>query len=116
MTADAHEADSLGVTYEDLQIVGVIAASRFTPGAGETDRLAHVRKLLDVSADLNYAISTYTHHVLMFAGRRPLSGDLSDETEALQDALDAFALQVREIADAYRSLVQIPSGRSDDQA
>ena len=116
MTADIHGADPLGVTYEDLQIVGAIAALRFAPGAGESDRVAHVRKLLDTSADLNYAISTYTHRVLMFAGRRPMEGDLCDETAALQDALDAFALRVREIADTYRALVQTSSGRSDGRS
>ena len=116
MTADIQGADPLGVTYEDLQIVGAIAALRFAPGAGEADRVAHVRKLLEASADLNYAISTYTHRVLMFAGRRPIDGDLSDETAALQDALDAFALRVREIADTYRALVQTSSGRSDGRS
>ena len=116
MTADIHRTEPLGVTYDDLQIVAAIAAARFAPGAGESDRVAHVRKLLDVAADLNYAISTYMHRVLMFAGRRPMDGDLYDETDALQDALDAFALRVREIADAYRALGQIPSGQSDGAA
>jgi hypothetical protein len=107
-TAHTNGTDPLGVTYDDLQIVGLIATSRFAPGAGESDRVAHVRKLLDVSAELNYAISTYTHRVLMFAGRRPADGDLLDETVVLQDALVGFATRVREIADAYRALVQVP--------
>lgn len=115
-TADIHGADPSGVAYDDLQIVGAIAASRFEPGAGEADRIAHVRKLLEVSADLSYALSTYVHRVLMFAGRRPVDGDLRDETAALQDALDAFASRVREIADAYRVLAQVtrPDGQAVD--
>ena len=116
MTADIHRTEPLGVTYDDLQIVAAIAASRFAPGAGEADRVAHVRKLLDVAADLHYAISTYMHRVLMFAGRRPMNGDLADETDALQDSLDAFAFRVREIADRYRPLGPTPTGRSDGAA
>jgi gas vesicle protein len=99
---------SLAATYDDLQIVGEVVTLRFAPGSGEADRIAHVRKLLEVTADLNYAISTYTHRVLMFAGRRPAAGDLRDETTALQDALDAFDEHVRAMADAYRRSVTVP--------
>jgi hypothetical protein len=68
--------------------------------------VARVRRLLDVTADLNYTISTFMHCVLMHAGRRPAAGDVRDETAALSDALGAFAKQVREIADAYRDVVE----------
>ena len=101
-------APSLAATYDELQIVGEIVALRLAPGSGEADRVAHVRKLLEVTADLSYAISTYTHQVVMFAGRRPAAGDLRDETAALQDALDAFGEHVRVIADTYRRSVAVP--------
>jgi hypothetical protein len=102
---DNSPTDPLGVSYDDLQIVGEVVTLRFPPGSGEADRAAHVRKLLDVSADLNYAISTYTHRVLVHAGRRPAIGDLRDETATLQDAMDAFASQIRTIAHTYRGTV-----------
>ena len=95
-----------GVSSSELQTVGEVVVLRLRPGSGEADRTMHVRRLLDVSAELNYAISTYTHRVLMFAGRRSITGDLRDETAALQDALDAFAKQVRTIATAYGPLVK----------
>ena len=88
---------------QHLEIVGRIITVRLPPGSGEVDRVAHVRKLLDVSAELHYAISTYMHRVLAFAGRRPADGDLRDETAALQDALDGFSAQVHVMADTYRA-------------
>jgi hypothetical protein len=108
MPANAPAA-SLTATYDDLQIVAEVVTVRFSPDSGEADRAAHVRKLLDVTGDLNYAISTYTHRVLMFARRRPAAGDLRDETAALQDAVDAFAAHVRSMADAYRHSVSVRS-------
>ena len=60
------------------------------------------------SADLGYAVSTYTHRILSYTGRRPGQGSVRDETVSLQDALDAFSREVRTMADAYRSLVGTP--------
>ena len=95
-------------SYADLQTVAEVVIARFPSGPAEADRAAHVRQLLDVTADLNYAISTYTHGVVGFAGRRPAGGDLRDETVALQEALEAFGAHVRAIADAYRDSVTLP--------
>jgi hypothetical protein len=99
-------ADPFGVSYADLYTAGEVVAFRLMPGAGEADRVAHIRRLLDVSADLNYAVSAYTHRVLMHAGRKPVDGDVHDETAALHDALSAFAKQVRAVADTYRHVVE----------
>ncbi len=101
-------AGPLDVKHDDLQIVGQIVALQFPPGAGEADRVAHVRKLLAASAELSYAISTFTDRVLLYAGRRPAVADLRDETATLQDALEEFASEVRTIADAYRAAVKVP--------
>jgi hypothetical protein len=106
MTANTRPT-SLATTYDDLRIVAEVVTTRFAPGSSEADRVTHVRKLLDVSVELNYAISTYTHHVLMFAGRRPAKGDVCDETAALQDALDAFAAHVSAMANVYRHSVTV---------
>jgi hypothetical protein len=99
-------ASPLSSASEHLDIIEHIIMLRLPPGAGEADRVAHVRKLLDVSADLHYAISTYMHRVLAFAGRRPGVGDLRDETVGLQDAFDAFHAQTRAMATAYRAFVE----------
>lgn len=107
-TTDSPVADPFGVRYVDLYTAGEVVVLRLMPGAGEADRVAHIRKLLEVSADLNYAVSAYTHRVLMHAGRRPVDGDVHDETAALHDALGAFARQVRAVADAYRHVVEAP--------
>jgi hypothetical protein len=96
----------LSSAWEHLDTVGQIVTLRLPPGAGEADRVAHVRKLLDASAELHYAISTYMHRVVAFAGRRPGIGDLTDETVGLQDALDAFSAQTREMANVYRTFVE----------
>jgi hypothetical protein len=106
MTAHS-PAGGLDVKHDDLEIVGQIVALRFPPGSDEADRVAHVRKLLEVSGELSYAISTFTHRVLLCAGRRSVVGDLRDETATLQDALEEFASHVRSIADAYRSKLKV---------
>jgi hypothetical protein len=95
---------TFALSFEDLQLAGELVELRFAPGSGEADRAARVRRLLDTSADLNYAISTYTHRLLVYAGRRPVHGGLRDDTIALQDALEGFAKEVRAVAEAYRSM------------
>jgi hypothetical protein len=105
---DATTSTLCSASYDDLLVVGEIVELRLPPGAGEADRAARVRRLLDASADLGYAVSTYTHRILSYTGRRPGQGSVRDETVSLQDALDAFSREVRTMADAYRSLVGTP--------
>ena len=105
---EATTSSSFAMTFEDLLLAGELVELRLAPGSGEADRAARVRRLLDASADLNYAMSTYTHRVLVYSGRRPPNGGLRDDTVALQDALDGFAREVRSLADAYRAMLQKP--------
>jgi hypothetical protein len=105
---DATVTSNFALTFQDLQLAGELVELRLSPGSGVADRAAGVRRLLDASADLKYAISTYTHRVLAFSGRRPPTGGLRDDTIALQDALDDFAREVRSLADAYRAMLQKP--------
>ena len=63
--------------------------------------------------DLHYAISTYMHRVVAFAGRRPGIGDLRDETVGLQDAFDAFNAQARAMATEYRACVETDASELD---
>jgi len=100
--------NTFALTFADLELAGALVELRLAPGSGEADRAARVRRLLDASAELNYAISTYTHRVLAHSGRRPAHAGLRDDTIALQDALDAFAREVRAVADAYRGMLQRP--------
>lgn len=106
--AESDASSAFAVSYDDLQIVGEIVALRLPPGSGEADRSTCVKRLLDVSGDLSYALSTYTHRVRACSRRRPGTGDLRDDTAALQDALDGFAKEIRTIADAYRITVTLP--------
>jgi hypothetical protein len=106
------DATTSGVAYDDLEVAAALAVLRLAPGSGEADRVAHVRRLLDVSADLGYAASTYAYRLLALSRRRRTEGDVNDETAALQDALDAFGREVRMIADTYRTLVK-PSAEED---
>lgn len=99
---------TFALTTEDLQLAGELVALRLAPGAGEADRAARVRRLLDASADLSYAVSTYTHRVLVHTGRHPGNGGLRDDTIALEDALDGFAREVRSLADAFRAMLRPP--------
>jgi hypothetical protein len=105
---EATTSSTFTLAFEDLQLAGELVELRLAPGSGEADRAARIRRLVDASADLNYAVSTYTHRVLVYTGRRPPTGGLRDDTIALQDALEAFAREVRAIADAYRATVQKP--------
>ena len=105
---EATTSSTFALTFEDLQLAGELVELRLAPGSEEADRAARVRRLLDASADLNYAVSTYTHRLLVCSGRRPANGGLRDDTVALQDALDGFAREVRAIADACRAMLQKP--------
>lgn len=106
MTPSPFSTNGSDLAYDDLKIAAEVAVLRLEPGSGEADRVAHVRRLLDVSADLGYAASTYANRLLMLSRRRPSEGDLKDETIALQDALDGFSREVRMLAIAYRTLVK----------
>jgi hypothetical protein len=105
---EATTSSTFALTSEDLELAGQLIALRLAPGAAEADRAARVRRLLDASADLNYAVSTYTHRVLVYAGRHPGNGGLRDDTVALQDALDGFAREVRSLAEAFRAMLRTP--------
>jgi hypothetical protein len=111
--SEATGSDVFAQTFKDLELAGAFVELRLAPGSGEADRVARVRRLLDVSADLQYAISTYTHRVLVYSSRHPATGGLRDDTVALQDALDAFAREVRAVADAYRAMLEKPAGPND---
>lgn len=101
-------SSTFALTFEDLQLAAEVVELRLAPGSGEADRAARVTRLLDASADLNYAVSTYTYRVSVYTGRRPANEGLRDYTIALQGALDGFAREVRAIADAYRAMLQNP--------
>ena len=111
--SEATRGSVFAQTFKDLELAGEFVALRLAPGSGEADRVARVRRLLDVSADLTYAISTYTHRVLVYSSRHPATGGLRDDTIALEDALDAFATEVRAVADAYRATLEKPAGPDD---
>ena len=110
---EAPTRSTFALTSEELELAGELVVLRLTPGAAEADRAARVRRLLDASADLNYAVSTYTHRVLVHSGRQPANGGLRDDTIALQDALDGFAREIRSLAGAYRAMLQKPRDADD---
>jgi hypothetical protein len=99
--------DTFSLSYDDLETVTEAASIRLPPGRGEADRVAHVKKLCEATAELGYALHTYSHRVLLQTRRPRPDDDLLAETVALQDALNAFGVEIRSIADAFRRLMPV---------
>lgn len=99
--------DTFALSYDDLEVVTEVASVRLPPGSGEADRVAHVRKLCEATAELGYALHTYSHRVLLQTRRPRPNDELLAETVALQDALNAFGAEIRTMADAFRRLTRV---------
>ena len=57
------------------------------------------------AAELNRALSTYTHHALIDCHGTTGAADLDADAIALGEALAVFSLHVREITEEYRPVM-----------
>jgi hypothetical protein len=69
-----------------------------------------VRRLCEATAELGYALNTYSHRVLVQSRRPKPDDELLAETVALRDALIGFGSEVHDLAETYRQIVRAGFG------
>ena len=101
---DARARDTISISRRDLAVVAEAVTARFPLRAGETRRLARVRQLLASAGELNRMLAAHTHRVLVHCQGSHGVGDITMDSQALYEALAAYAVLIQETADAYRGL------------
>jgi sugar phosphate isomerase/epimerase len=104
------DVETFSMSYDDLDAATEAASVRLPPGAAESDRVAHVRRLCEAMAELGYALNTYSHRVLVQSRRPRPDDELLAETVALRDALTSFGAEVRDLAETYRRIMRVGLG------
>src|SRR3954452_13511189 len=97
-------ANSVNFSRQDFTVVAEAVMVRFPLRAGETRRLTRIRELLAQAQELNRLLSTHTHRALVHCQGSHGIGDVAADSHALFDALAAYGVLIRDIADTYRAL------------
>ena len=101
---------TVSMRVDDLRHVAELTRLRIPYHDAERYRVARVRSVLGAAAELNRALSTYTHHALIDCHGTTGAADLDADAIALGEALAVFSLHVREITEEYRSVRMVQSG------
>lgn len=96
---------TVSMRVDDLRHVAELTRLRIPYGDAERHRVARVRAVLMAAAELNRALSAYTHHALIDCHGTTGAADLDADAIALGEALAVFSLHVREITEEYRSVM-----------
>jgi hypothetical protein len=96
---------TVSMRVDDLRHVAELTRLRIPYGDAERHRVARVRAVLMAAAELNRALSAYTHHALIDCHGTTGAADLDADAVALGEALAVFSLHVREITEEYRSVM-----------
>jgi hypothetical protein len=104
------DVETFSMSYDDLDAATEAASVRLPFGPTESERVAHVRRLCEATAELGYALDTYSHRVLVQFRRPKPDDELLAETVALRDALTAFGDEVHDLAETYRRIVRTGLG------
>jgi len=102
----------VSLSRQDFALVAKAVIDRFSFRAAEAHRLAIVRELLATTAELNRTLTTHTHRALVHCQGSHGVGDIKADTDALFDALNAYATSVRNTADSYRALASFRDNNS----
>lgn len=108
--SELDDVETFCLSYDDLDAATEAASVRLPSGASESDRVAHVRRLCEATAELGYALNTYSHRVLVQSRRPRPDDELLAETIVLRDALMSFGNEVRDLAETYRQIVRVGLG------
>ena len=95
-------ANRVNFSREDFAVVAEAVMARFPLRAGEARRLARVRELLTQSQELNRLLGAHTHRALVHCQGTHGIGDVAADSHSLFDALAAYSVLIRDIADTYR--------------
>jgi len=93
---------TVSMRVDDLRHVAELARLRIPYGDAEQHRVARVRVVLAAAAELNRALSAYTHHALIDCHGTTGAADLDADAVALGEALAVFSLHVSDITNEYR--------------
>lgn len=95
---------NITIAPADLETVADLITMRFPLRLREARRLARMRSLMTVTADLNRTLSIYAKHALVHCQGSAGTSDLSADTVALNRTLRAFCAEIRTIAAEYDSI------------
>ncbi|MEO8562239.1 MAG: hypothetical protein ABI601_09205 [bacterium] len=112
MTGPLRE-QTVSIRVDDLRHVAELTRLRIPYGDAERHRVARVRSVLVAAAELNRALSTYTHHALIDCHGTTGAADLDADAIVLGEAWADFSLHVRQITEEYRSVMTLRSGMDD---
>ncbi len=104
---------TVSMRVDDLRHVAELTRLRIPYDDAERHRVARVRSVLLAAAELNRALSAYTHHALIDCHGTTGAADLDTDAIVLGEALAVFSLHVREITDEYRSVMTDRSSVDD---
>lgn len=93
---------SVVIRHEDLRIAAHAMLLRLPLRTPESRRIARVRELLDVSAELARLLAAQAHCGRVQSQGSHGTGDLIADTEAFYESLAVFGALVHEIATEYR--------------
>jgi hypothetical protein len=96
MMAD-ERGDRVAITRSDLQSVAELVLARFEAAEAEQLRIRRVARLLALTSELHKALGEYTRFALVDHRGTHGSNDLAAATEALYQALENYASEVREL-------------------
>jgi hypothetical protein len=93
------------ISHEDLLVAAHAMLLRLPLRSPETRRVARIRELLEVSAELSRALRAHVHCGSVQCQGSYGAGDLVAETEILYETFAHFGALVHEIAADYRKVV-----------
>jgi len=96
---------TVSMRVDDLRHVAELTRLRIPYDDAERHRIARVRSVLRAAAELNRALSAYTHHALIDCHGTTGAADLDADAVALGEAMAEFSQHVREITEEYRSVM-----------
>jgi hypothetical protein len=98
-------AETVSMRVGDLRQVAQLTRLRIPYGDAERHRVERVRSVLLAAAELNRALSAYTHHALIDCHGTTGAADLDADAVVLGEALADFSYHVREITEEYRTVM-----------
>ncbi len=103
------------VRSADLGTVARLITMRFPSSSAEATRVARMRRLVSVAAELAHKLTTYSRHALVHCQGTPGNSDLCADTTALDRSLREFSSEIRRVAEAYAHVAEPRGGTGSDQ-
>lgn len=105
---------AVSITSENLATVAKLITMRFPTSSAEATRVARMRRLVSVTAELTHKLTTYSRHALVHCQGTPGNSDLCADTTALDRALREFSLEIQRVAEEYAHVAEPRGGIGRD--